>query len=218
MGHDDALARFEAETTPALERLEASVSLIKEKRLHRVVKEPAFERGFRRLLKVVVRADQEQDRLIALSALGRLAAVAKSLSSGIAEQLGASMGDRLPPLQTMNDPDDRYYAAKVWRYGTADWMVEYLGEAAVDEESADTVREECLTGLLTRTPTLDAALAALREPVRRLRFNTQKPADSIGRRLRKVLEQLEKAATAVKAEPTGEAGKELTALVTDAFR
>ena len=30
MGHDDALARFEAETTPALQRLEASVSLIKE--------------------------------------------------------------------------------------------------------------------------------------------------------------------------------------------
>ena len=97
-------------------------------------------------------------------------------------------------------------------------MVEYLAEAAVNEESADTVREECLTGLLTRTSTLDAALAALRAPVRRLRFNTVKPADSIGRRLRKVLEKLEKAAADVKAEPTGEAGKELAALVSDAFR
>jgi hypothetical protein len=97
-------------------------------------------------------------------------------------------------------------------------MVEYLAEAAVDEDSAETVREECLTGLLTRTPTLDAALAALRQPVRGLRFNTLKPADSVGRRLRKVLEQLEKAAADVKAEPTVEAGNELAALVTDAFR
>ena len=45
-----------------------------------------------------------------------------------------------------------------------------------------------------------------------------KPGDSIGRRLRKVLEKLEKAAADVKAEPTGEAGKELAALMTDAFR
>ena len=43
------------------------------------MKEPAFERGFRRLLESVVRADQDQDRLIALAALGRLAAVVKKL-------------------------------------------------------------------------------------------------------------------------------------------
>jgi hypothetical protein len=217
MADHDALKMF-AEEQSASGQLQAVVALIKEKQLHRALSEDPFARGLQRLVDTVRDSDRADDRLIALAALSRLGAVAKSLQPTLERELSVALENSPPPLETIEDPDDRYYGARMWRYARRSWMAQYLANAAVAEDSGENARLEALTGVVDLSQTLAAALEHLREPVRKLRFETQKPGDSLGRRLRKILQQLAKGAQQLKADPGAQPGTTLAAFLGDAFR
>jgi hypothetical protein len=217
MASNDPLKVFSKHESAA-GQLQAAIALIKEKQLHRALSEEPFARGLQRLVDTVRDPDRSHDRLIALAALSRLGAVAKSLQPTLERELGVALASALPPLEAIEDPDDRYYGARLWRYARASWMTQFLADAAAAEDSGENARLEALTGLIHLTGTLALALEHLREPVRKLRFETQKPGDSLGRRLRKVLQQLSKGAQELKADPGTQPGTTFAALLGDAFK
>jgi hypothetical protein len=105
----------------------------------------------------------------------------------------------------------------MWRYARAEWMTTYLAEAAVEEEAGENARLEGLLGLMTMSGTLAASFEVLGNALPRLRFDTKKPGDSRGRRLRKILAQTVKAAGELKIEPGEAAGAVLGRMMSHAI-
>ena len=114
------------------------------------------------------------------------------------------------------------------------WLPNVLATTAVREESAETVRAECIEGLVDRTEDEDdvspeaksgsgphdiaEVVGALREALEKTEFTTKKPGDSMGRRLIRVLSALN-ASLALADKRVGEdAGNEIRLLVVRAFR
>jgi hypothetical protein len=213
----EALAAFAA--SPTIEgQVHAVTQLIKSKAIHRAVSDDAFTDGLKRLLHSVKSGERPESRLLALAAMLRIAAVSKAIRERVQSTLEALPAEGLPPGDLLDDADDRYYVACVWRYTQAPWMGKFLAQLAVREESGENARIEALTGLLASTGSIASSIECLRVELRQVTFTTQKRGDSLGRRVRKVSEQLCKAMNAVDVVPGVRPGNELAALVDEAFR
>ena len=79
---------------------------------------------------------------------------------------GAALGSPLPPLKALSDPDDRYYAANVWRFASRGWITHFLALRALEEESAENTRRECTEGLLALSSGIGRLSKLLRAPCR----------------------------------------------------
>jgi hypothetical protein len=148
-----------------------------------------------------------QHRLVAVALLIRIGLNIKSWADRIRTLISETLVVRLPPLTEALDPDERLYVAAIWRFCAATWLCDFLAAGAAREEGGDRVRSECLEGLLTVAPSLTAALEKLLEELQRVWFDTLKPGDSMGRRLKRVFEALRKAYVAVPKEPTPDSGE-----------
>jgi len=186
---DESLAIFASGVTVEEQAL-ALGRLVANRQLNRVAKEPSFEEGMLRLARTVGNPELQADRLIALAALSRIGSTVKSLRSRVAELLSTALLEPLPSLQTVSDPDSRLYIVSAWRYSRQSWWRSYLSTAAIEEDSAERVRQKCLEGLVSLSTDLGAAIGELRRPIPSLRFRTEKPGDSLGRRLRRILTAL----------------------------
>jgi hypothetical protein len=191
-------------------------SLTKLKKLHQAAKESGFERGLDKLSRFAAEANAE-DRLFALAALSRLGFLVKPQQKKIAGLLEVALVIEPSDLQLLDDPDDRYYLASVWRLTVTPWLSQYLAKAAVDEEGSDKVRLECMEGLISINPDLATVLRDLSTPLRRLSFSTEKPGDSKGKRVRRVLEGLNAVYASCAKEPGDDAGEKFKAFLIDCF-
>ena len=93
-----------------------------------------------------------------------------------------------------------------------------LPTAAVREESGENIRKECLEGVIALAEDVSVALSTLQQAFTFTKFETKKPGDSIGRRLKRVLGLF----TTILLEshkPLGQdVGRELSLLVRRTFR
>ena len=205
----------EGKTT--VERVEALLALIKLKQLHQAAKDERFARGVAALSEAAKDAGHPDERLLATAALLRIGGSVKPWRSRIAEFLDQSLRDPLPRLDSVLDKNDRDYIATFWRFTTPPWTQSYLATSAASEETAETVRVECVEGLLQLAPTLSSVIKELIPSIRRISIQTEKPGDSKGRRIRRLLEAT-CAAFAATEKDTGESvGEDIATLLTDAF-
>jgi hypothetical protein len=192
--------------------------LVANRQLNRVAREPAFDQGMLRLARFVADPGLQTERLIALAALSRIASTVKSLRSRVSELLSTALLEPLPSLQAISDPDSRFYIVSAWRFSQQSWWKGYLSTAAIEEDSAERIRQKCLEGLIALSSDLGTAIGELRGPVASLRFRTEKPGDSLGRRLRRVLTALRTSFAKSDTEPGSEAGVELAEMLKNCFR
>ena len=101
---------------------EALLELLKNKDLHRALDTSAFESGLQRPVHYTEDTSAGPARLVALSTLGRICAVAKSAQPMIAQRLARALDQPLPDLQLLDDSDGRFYVAGMWRYTRPKWM------------------------------------------------------------------------------------------------
>jgi hypothetical protein len=210
-----ALQKLE-ESTSVKDQAIAISALLKHKELHKAAKSPAFVTMVNRLIHAGSVVDSA-DRLLALALLSKLGVLLKGGHPKIREGLGIALKVPPPPMQDLIEPDDRYYFAKFWNFSAPPWAINYLAHAAVFEEGSESVRKVCIEGLLSLAGSLNSAIETLITPLRQLKFETENPSKSKGRRLRRILSCLKEAFVS-KAQEAGEsAGVNLAALLNTAF-
>ena len=167
----------------------AIVDLVKSKRIHDVAADDAFRDGLERIADAVRTADKPVQRLTAIAALERAAAVSKPLRPVVDDLLRQVVAEPLSDLHALKDADDRLYAVRSWRaVRNGERYLDLLATAAVREEMGEAIRKECVEGVVELSTDLAAALDRLRSALVAIEFPTKKPGDSLGRRLKRLLQ------------------------------
>lgn len=200
------------------EQVSALNGLIAARQLSRATKTPDFTKGVEKLIEYVGDPDYPSQRMIALAAICRIASIVKRSRAHLSDALATALSNPLPPLQSVSDPDNRLYIVSAWRYSQGAWWKSYLSITAVEEDSAERVRQKSLEGLIALSPNLSAVISELHEPLSSLRFRTEKPNDSMARRVRRLASALRIAFSKSGVEPGFDAGAKLANLLKSAFR
>jgi hypothetical protein len=146
-------------------RLAALAELIRDKSIHEAAARPGFQEALDELGKNA--ADPglpDSERLLALAALARTAAVVKALRPAMKERFRKVLREPLPPIGLLSDPDDRERVAAACGVGDPRWAVPYLAEAVVEERSAEKARGACASALLEHAGNAQQWLEAVQGP------------------------------------------------------
>lgn len=212
----ELVSRF-ADAGNTSSRREALIDLIKAKQLHSVVSTEPFRLGLAGLARSAGDGG-DRDRLLAVATLQRAAASAPPIRSTVKALMKDVVTRPLSDLHELSDIDDRLYAAKSWRVVPSAWSLDVLATAAVQEESGEAARRECVEGLVELANDVSEAISALRKALPAIRFETKKPGDSLGRRLIRLLGALTAVLSGID-KPVGEnAGREVSQLLDRGFR
>lgn len=183
----EALSEFVGAADVASQR-GVIVDLVKSKRIHDVASDDTFREGLDRVA-AAVRTGAPGDRLTAIATLERSAAVSKPLRPVVDELLRRAVVEPLENLHALKDADDRLYAARSWRaVRNGELYLDLLATAAVREEMGEAIRKECVEGVVELSTDVTAALDMLRAALVEMKFPTKKPGDSLGRRLKRILQ------------------------------
>ena len=183
----EALSEFVGAADVASQR-GVIVDLVKSKRIHDVAADDTFREGLDRVA-AAVRTGAPGDRLTAIATLERSAAVSKPLRPVVDELLRRAVVEPLDNLHALKDADDRLYAARSWRaVRNGEWYLDLLATAAVREEMGEAIRKECVEGVVELSTDVTSALDRLRAALVEMKFPTKKPGDSLGRRLKRLLQ------------------------------
>jgi hypothetical protein len=200
------------ERVAALGRLAGTPSQI-----HLLVKDPKFDLALQSLLESVGPSGEEKTRLLAVAYVSKLAAVIKSRRKMFNDWLERALKEPLPPLTRLQDPDERAYVANACGVAAMVWCRQYLAIGAVNEESAENARLECLKSLISSCPDLETAVGELLRAWPTEAFETSSPAESAGRRMRRLFSGLRRAIAASSKEPGRNVGGVLAELTRSVF-
>lgn len=215
---DDFLKDF-VDSPTVEDQVVALQALIKHRLLFQSVKNPSFELGLNRLAECATNtAGRDQERLIAIAALRRIGNVVRGMRKYLNELIRPALATRLPPLEVLPQPDDRFQVVSAWQVAGESWWVDYLARSAVYEEAAERVRAESVRGLISLAPDLTSAMESLNGALQTLRFETAFPAESMARRIRRVLTALKTSLGKAPVEPGRDPGSQLAKLVGESFR
>jgi hypothetical protein len=198
------------------EQLEALRALAQTKTLPSAAKTEFFLTGLERLVNALSGATAEQ-RLYALAALGRIRSSVKQLRQRIEQVLSTSDVGEPIRLTDLADPDDRAYVAEACGFVRAPWLPRYVAYAAANEDAGETARTESIRALLLATGDLRESIKLVADRLAALTFETERPADSMGRRARRVLASFH---IALMSQPTisvDGSGRELGTLLFNSF-
>jgi len=196
---------------------QALSELMKMKQLHQAASDPLFEKGIESVIRSAADTHNPPRCLTAMAIAIRIASLVKPLRTRMVQDL-SKLVEPLPSLQEIADKDDRFYVANLWRYADHSWISDFLAVGGVDEENSEKVRGECMEGIVAIAPDLGGALAALLTPLRRLQFGTEKPGDSKGKRVRRIIEALRLAYEASMKDAGVSAGDNLRKLLVESFQ
>lgn len=205
-------------------------ALIKSKSLHRASETEQFAE-FLQFARAILESGSPTDRLSTVALLGRIVASAKSTKERVAATVGGqTMAEPLAPLRLLGDADDRYYAATVWRLTTPVWLSDFLGSGVVEEDTAETARQECVDGLVAVSSSLSNALDVLTGKLKLLPVQVEGqaqteaqrkrrgvPGDAVARRMRRILAALNLNLRSNRQFADEAAGKRLRAFLWSAF-
>lgn len=208
--HATALRAFR-DGSPA-GQIAALVELTRAKQIHEAAKSGDFAQGLERLLEAA-RSGQPSDRALAVAAIERAIATIKSLNKSHRTHLSESLASPLPSAQSLDDVDNRRYVVMAVRQCSQPWSMTWLADAAVTEESSEPCREEAVRGLFGRFPNVTDVLAAVGRSAGAIQFETERPADSMARRLRRLLLAVAKVWMETGLAPGVGCGRQLSNLV-----
>ena len=221
--------QFPAESS-LVEYSRALTEAIRTKTLHRALESQGF-RNFLDFITTSLGEDGGENQLRAVALACKVAISAKSAGHQIEQILnGPALASPLAPLRLLPDPDDRYYAANVWRFTSRDWIPQFLSVAAIEEESAENSRRECIDGLLALSNSvgeivrllelnlkaINSRSAAPRHESSRTKKRSE-PGDILGRRLRRVFAALNHGFTNARHHVEEDFGPNLRSFLRSAF-
>lgn len=211
-----ALDRF-ANGPDVSDRATALTDLLSQKALSRAVGAEPFRVGFDGLVQCLGPGGDPETRLAALVQLVRIAQSAKSVAGEIRKRTAPALESTLPTVSLLKDADDRGYVAKACGWASGHWVIDYAVQAIAEEETAEKVRAEFTRVLLARAGSLADAFSRLSKALATLRPKTESPADSVAKRLTRILAGLREAVVTSLIPPGEDAGESLGELVSKPF-
>lgn len=189
--------------TPDLERLLSSFSsehtaeglakiaqgLLSSKQVNKARPDSRFEQGLRNCISVLTSDRADAERLKALAIAYRLGSTSKPVMTTVRELASQALKKQIPPLNSLADGEDRYYASLALLDAKGDWVTDFVAQSVAREETAETARTTLAKRLLADLPVSDA-LTLVAQHLGALSFGTEKPAESAARRLRRIIAAL----------------------------
>ena len=213
----DLVSQFATAEIPS-EQLQALRGLAQAKALQQSSKSELFAEGLRRLAKAA-ESPLADHRVTALVALGRIWSAVKPLRPTVEQFISAGHISEPAQSLTLDLADDREYLAQAIRHIRAPWVARYAAVAAVTEEAGESARTAHIGALLGATGGhLRESMKLLTSRLSTLSFATGRPADSMARRVRRILFSLHSALGSHSVLGSDGAGSELASLISDSFR
>lgn len=198
----EALERF-AIGPGIAERSAAITDLLAQKALARVTKEGAFRLGLAGLQASLSQSSVPETRLAVLAQLVRIAQSVKPLSNEIRKLVIPFLVQELPPVGILKEADDRGYVARACSWSKEAWVSAYAFRAIAEEETGEKARAEFIAIVFARSQSLAEIFARLAKAVSELRPETEAPAESIARRVIRIVTAV-RAATVNSLLPPGQ--------------
>jgi len=203
---------FAAQNVP--DRFKALLELNKNrKRIHEAAKSPDFSDSLEACFKEALTSGSPEDMLMATAAISRVSSIVKSFRKNAQGMARKYISERLPSPGIMQNPDDRYYIAKTCNMIASDWVADYLAQAAIEEENAERARAEYVAGLFKSVGSLQIAFDILTQKLSKWNVSTEKPEETVARRLKRVLGAVQPALMEYEGEITPDAGGSLARMV-----
>ena len=187
----DLVSQFATAEIPS-EQLQALRGLAQAKALQQSSKSELFTEGLRRLAKAA-ESPLADHRVTALVALGRIWSAVKPLRPTVEQFISAGHISEPAQSLTLDLADDREYLAQAIRHIRAPWVARYAAVAAVTEEAGESARTAYIYTLLGAAGGLRESVKLLTSRLSALSFATGRPADSMARRVRRILFSLHSA-------------------------
>jgi hypothetical protein len=128
-----------------------------------------------------------RDRLLAIAELVRATQQLKKRQPALIKKIAPALRDPLPPLTLLEDSEARLNVARACSLAEAPWLQVYRA-ACIANETAPKPRTEMMGAIVTRASSIADALELLTAAFEGQHPDTEKPADSLAKRLTKTLE------------------------------
>lgn len=193
-------------------------SLIALRLHHKAVTDSRFKIGLKRMQSVAAdNSSSQNDRLLALATLARIAATVKSLRTVIFDEFQQLLVEPLPIPSILCDVDDRNYIGQACAAASHGWIKEYAAKAIIYEESGEQARQSFFAALVKSTDDLETAFRILSQHLHSWVPETEDPGSTVARRLRRILSAARAIVLETMPEPGDEPGEALSKLITAAF-
>lgn len=203
-----------ASDSPVAQKQKALKALMREKLIPKQADDARFQAGLASLTRVAAdRSEESESRLLAIACVVHSAQVVKRLQPSLQQWLAPAMDEDFPALQLLKEADDRLNVARALSLADGAWLNAYLADAIACEETGEKAREEMISALLARSPTLAELLRSVARAMASVRPETEKPGDSVARRQARTLSALRGLIPTSELEAGDEIGKALHELV-----
>ena len=171
-------------------------ALIKDKNLNFVIE------------KILNLVTDPKEQLLAAAVLGRLAAVARGRESEVFSRADEVLTNEPVSIETLDDADEKTYAAMLLAHSTKLWISNYSYREAVRIDTADTARRELLSANLSREDSISNWITRVTEHASALQeINGE---DTRMRRVRRIFSAIRDVATRWRGDVGQDVGKSLT--------
>lgn len=202
-----------ATTADAQERVRALTELLDKKIIPKRASDARFEAGLQCWLASAHSADvAPKMRLLAVAELIRSTQQLKKRQPPLIKLLLPSLVVPFPPLTLLDDPDQRLNVARACSMMDAPWMQTYRSQSIPSEPSSKT-RAEMMDGIVSRAESIADVLDLLQVAFASIHPGTERPADSLAKRLAKTLEVFRIAVLNSLLDAGPDVGKKLDAFV-----
>lgn len=207
----DEVFSLYATTAEPRERQRAFTELVTLKALPKQADDPRFGHGLQAWQVDLQRPGLPDDeRLLAIAELVRAGQVVKSKvwAERISDAIRRALSDPLPPARLLKDADERLNLARACSFSKGEWIPRYAAQAVGDEDTGEKARSEFFGILLARAGSLALAFTLLAEVFSSIRFQTEAPGDSMGKRLVRTLAAMRPVLLASTLDAGAGAGKQ----------
>ena len=200
------------------ELIQASDRLIGENALVAVADRTEIVAGLRSML-AEVEYGQSSIRLRCLARLWHMTAQAplNRLRKEFTDRLSPLSSD-FEPLITLDDPNDRRYAAEALDQLAGPWLKSYAANSIVEEEAGERARAAMAIALLRHSEDLNEAISLLALEGRKLTISSKDPTASRVRRLIRIIEALMPAIIEIDPDVSEGIGRSVSDLVSNFLR
>jgi len=213
---DKVLNEFASSTT--VEQLtRISHRLLKEKLVNKARHDERFQKGVANCVALVRTEAPDREKLQALATAYRLGATSKPVAKMVRNLTEPALKNELPPLDLLPDGEDRYYASLAILDADGDWVAAFTARGIAREETAEKARTTLARRLVSLVPIADA-LSYVASELNDLTFQTENPAESAARRLRRVIAAFRSPITDQPVPPGEDLGSALYSLFVSPFK
>lgn len=210
---ESLLAQFSS-ATELDSLLPAADALAKGKFVNTVRNDPRFVQGIECCFRM---SGPPSATLMGIAIAYRLGAASKPAMSIVRSLSSRVLSTSLPPLSLLANAKDRYYVALALSDANGEWLNPYIARSIAEDDSAELARRALAHSLFAKL-SLSEGLRLIADWLREVRFDTEKPAESAAKRLRRVVAAIRPSVIGRPISPGSALGSSLRALFESASR